>query len=551
MAGMRRNRMLCSKLIFLFFFLLFAAQLHAQPSPLDNSFRDKVSSIVKSVIPDHQRESAWFKQAQKDLKNKINCEYCFPKIAAAKKAKNIILFVGDGMGVSTVTAARIFAGQQAGGLGEEYVLSFETLPYTGLVKTYNVDAQVPDSAGSMTAMVAGVKTNFGVLSVSENTIRGDCASQQGKELITAFELAELAGMSTGIVSTARITHATPAANYAKSVERDWEYKTSDINCDDIAQQLITFSDRLRNLAGSRGLDVSTKVDGVDVVFGGGKHGFVTEPNGGKREDKKDLLQHWLQQSDNRVIVDNASELRDVEITSNTQLFGLFANSHMAYEMDRVKNHPTQPSLSEMTIKALELLSKNEDGYFLQVESGRIDHGHHAGSAVTALSETVEFSNALQVVLDRIDLSETLLIVTADHSHVMTMAGYSKRGNDILGYVDPLGSEDGLAEDGLPYTTLSYTNGRGVHHLGDETDADKIYKYPPVAGRAKEKLEVAATGYHQEALVPLQLETHGGEDVAIYAAGPGAHLVSGVLEQNLIFHIINYAADLEVKALERH
>ena len=543
--------MINSKLIFLFVFLLFAAQPSAQLSPLDNSGQDKVSAIKYSIIPEHQRESAWFKQAKKNLKNKINCDYCFSKNSATQKAKNIILFVGDGMGVSTVTAARIFAGQQAGGLGEEYILSFETLPFTGLVKTYNVDAQVPDSAGTMTAMVAGVKTNFGVVSVSENTQRGDCSSQQGKELITVFELAELAGMSSGIVSTTRITHATPAANYAKSVERDWEYKTGDANCDDIAQQLITFSDRLREHARSRGLDVSATVDGVDVVLGGGKHSFIAESDGGRREDQKDLLAQWLQQSSDRVIVQSAAELRNVDTSSATQLFGLFANSHMAYEMDRVKNHPMQPSLSEMTIKALELLSKNEDGYFLQVESGRIDHGHHAGSAVTALSETVEFSNALQAVLDRIDLSETLVIVTADHSHVMTMAGYSKRGNDILGYVDPLGDKDGLAEDGLPYTTLSYANGRGVRHLGDETDADKIYDYPPVAGRAKEKLEVAASGYHQEALVPLQLETHGGEDVAIYAAGPGAHLVSGVIEQNLIFHIINYAADLEAKVLKRN
>ena len=137
-------------------------------------------------------------------------------------AKNIILFVGDGMGVSTVTAARIFDGQKKGLLGEENSLSFGRFPFVGLSKTYNVDAQTPDSAGTMTALISGVKTDAGTIGVDENVVRGDCSSVAGSQVFTALELAEIAGLATGIVSTARITHATPAATYAKSADRDWE-----------------------------------------------------------------------------------------------------------------------------------------------------------------------------------------------------------------------------------------------------------------------------------------------------------------------------------------
>jgi len=138
-------------------------------------------------------------------------------------AKNVILFVGDGMGVSTVTAARILDGQMKGLAGEENQLSFDRFPFSGLSKTYNVDAQTPDSAGTMTAMMSGIKTDVGVIGVDEDIERGDCSTVAGNELVTALELAEIAGKSTGIISTARITHATPAATYAKSADRNWKH----------------------------------------------------------------------------------------------------------------------------------------------------------------------------------------------------------------------------------------------------------------------------------------------------------------------------------------
>ena len=507
---------------------------------------DSASSY--GVLPTHQTQNGWFAQAQSRLREKLECVYCSSGLASQAKAKNIILFVGDGMGVSTVTASRIYAGQQAGAPGEENLLSFEKLPYTGLVKTYNVNAQVPDSAGTMTALVTGVKTNFGAVGVDEQSQRGNCASQKGKELMSALELAELAGMATGIVSTARITHATPAANYAKAVERDWEYTTPDMGCADIAQQLLDFEARLKTGVSVKQPGVDTAhIDGLDVVLGGGSRNFTAKDNGGKRLDGKDLLTSWLSGDENRYYVSNADELTSLEINEKTKLLGLFSGSHMAYEEDRNERYSDQPSLTAMSLRALEVVKTNTNGYFLQIESARIDHGHHAGSARTALIETVEFSNAISAVLDEVDLSETLVLVTADHSHVMTMAGYPRRGNSILGFVEPVQGMSGLAEDGLPYTTLSYANGRGVRQLNETLSADEIYKYKPEAGRSSVRFNVTKKGYHQEALVPLAAETHGGEDVAIYAAGPGAHLVSGVMEQHMVFHIMNHAAQLEARA----
>ena len=125
-------------------------------------------------------------------------------------------------------------------MAKKNALSFETFPYSALVKTYNVDAQTPDSAGTMTAMMSGLKTDVGVIGVDEDIERGDCATVSGNEVVTALELAEVKGLSTGIISTARITHATPAATYAHAADRNWEddgdmsTKAKDAGCKDIA-----------------------------------------------------------------------------------------------------------------------------------------------------------------------------------------------------------------------------------------------------------------------------------------------------------------------------
>lgn len=500
----------------------------------------------------------WYISSAQKVDNAV--EYAQAVAKTAGQAKNVILFVGDGMGLSTVTASRILDGQNKGMMGEENILSLGHFPFAGLSKTYNVDAQTPDSAGTMTAMMTGVKTDVGVIGVDEDIVRGDCSTVAGNELTTALEMAEIAGMSTGIIATARITHATPAATYAKSADRNWE-DISDMpaaavtaGCEDIASQLINFEANLE--ARITGADV----DGIEVVMGGGRRHFLpNDPSAnspdavsgteGDRTDGRNLVTEWAAAYPAGIYVYDQAGFDAVDADTTAKLFGLFNESHMQYEADRDNDIAGEPSLSEMTGKAIDILDNNDKGFFLMVESGRIDHSHHAGSAYGALTDTIEFAAAIQAAADRTNPEDTLIIVTADHGHVFTIAGYPKRGNPILGKVVAVGQTDpALAADDLPYTTLGYMNGRGFMDLGSETDADEAYNNAVNAGRQDlTAVDTESTGFHQEALIPLSSETHSGEDVGIYAMGPGAHLVRGTNEQNVIFHVMNWAGNLETKA----
>ncbi len=491
-----------------------------------------------------QQQNVWYQQARAALAKQDANARITPAIRGA--AKNIILFVGDGMGVTTVTAARILEGQNKGLLGEEHELSFDQFKHTGLSKTYNVDAQTPDSAGTMTALMTGVKTDIGIIGLAEGVTRGKCISKSGQSLLSILELAELAGQSTGIVTTARVTHATPAATYAESVERGWESDAQiprlaqSNGCVDIAEQLIHFSRYLNQQAGR------SNINGIDVVLGGGRRNFlprIDSPSkrAGARVDGRNLIKEWQSLHPSGQYVENKQALKNIKATPNTNLLGLFSSSHMHYDSGAA---PDEPDLSEMTEKAIEVLQTNSKGYFLMVEGARIDHAHHAGNAYNALNETIALSNAVQKAIEMTNPNETLIIVTADHSHVFTLAGYPKRGNPILGKVIAPGhTTPSMSADGRPYTTVGYTNGLGFRDFGEETDANASIGTKPVARGDLSKVDTTSPGYHQEVGTPLHSETHGGEDVAIYASGPGAHLVSGTMEQNQIFHIMEFAGDL--------
>lgn len=500
-----------------------------------------VSVAHSAVLPDVQSNSPWFTDGKAAIDKQLNQ-------APKSKAKNVIVFVGDGMGISTITAARILAGQRAGQNGEENVLSFENMPYSAQVKTYNTNQQTPDSAGTMTAMMTGVKTKAGVINIAPDTDRANCDTATGYELKTALEMAEEKGLSTGIISTARVTHATPAATYAKVPERNWESddglsdEAKAAGCKDIATQLVELE------AG----------DGIDVVMGGGRRHFIpetvtdSEGKSGKRTDGRDLTSEWLERySDQSAFyVEDQTGFSGLDLANTDKLLALFNSSHMEYNTDRLKDIGGEPTVTEMTEGALEVLKKNDNGYFLMVESGRIDHGHHAGNAYRALDDTIEFANAIQYAMDNTDPEETLIVVTADHSHVFTIAGYPQRGNPILGLVkstDGNGqpeSDPSLASDGMPYTTVGYANGLGFADYGSGNGGDQRYGDDAHTGRVDlTSFNTTQSGFHQEALVPLGSETHAGEDITVHAVGPGAHLLQGVIEQNVIFHVINQAAEL--------
>jgi alkaline phosphatase len=186
----------------------------------------------------------------------------------------------------------------------------------------------------------------------------------------------------------------------------------------------------------------------------------------------------------------------------------------------------------MTTRAIDLLNQNPNGFFLMVEGGRIDHAHHDGNAYRSLEDMVAFDYAVKAALDKVDLADTLVIVTADHSHVFTIAGYPKRGNPILETVVEVDGKPKLGKDGKPFTTLGYANGPGAVKEGEPRPAPA---------------NTTAPDYKQQSLVPLDSETHGGEDVAIFAGGPWAHLFAGVVEQNYIYHVIDHATKLSERS----
>jgi alkaline phosphatase len=332
------------------------------------------------------------------------------------RAKNVILFIGDGMGVSTITASRIYDGQQKGGHGEENSLSFEKLPYLALSKTYSVDQQTPDSAPTMTAMVTGVKTIGDSLAVNQYVAHSepDANVVDTNKLSTILEQAKQHGLSVGLVSTARITHATPAATYAHTANRDWESDADrpvGATVPDIAAQLVDF-----NING-----------GIDVALGGGRTRFIPKTTldpeyggAGKRKDGRDLTADWTSKHSNAKYVWNKAQFDAIDPNTTDHLLGLFEPSHVHYEADRVAHDKAgEPSLTEMTAKAINILKKNRNGYFLMVEGGRIDHAHHSGNAYRALTDTQQLAIAVQKAIDSTNPEETLIIVTADHSHVFS------------------------------------------------------------------------------------------------------------------------------------
>ena len=153
----------------------------------------------------------------------------------------------------------------------------------------------------------------------------------------------------------------------------------------------------------------------------------------KRKDGKDLTKAWLDRyGDKGAYVWNKEQFAAIDPAKTDHLLGLFEPSHMQYEHDRAGDEAGEPSLAEMAEKAIDILSRNPEGFVLLVEGGRIDHGSHESNAYRTLSDGVAMNEAVKAVLRKVNLDETLIVVTGDHSHTLTISGYAKRGNPILG-----------------------------------------------------------------------------------------------------------------------
>ncbi|QWL60479.1 alkaline phosphatase [Aeromonas jandaei] len=442
---------------------------------------------------------------------------CGAAQAQAADAKNVILFIGDGMGPTVLTATRLYK------VGEEGNLEMMKLARSARIKTFSNDAQTTDSAPSMAAYTTGVKMNNEVIAMSSDTKAvapgkdangnkgvNNCASDNGKPVPTILELAKAAGKSVGAVTTTELTHATPAATYSHICHRDAAYA--------IAAQAVP---------GGAGFNQALG-DGVDVLMGGGANHWTpynSTSNKGGRADGRDLTAELTAQGYRYVTT--RTDLAKVE---SGKLIGLFsAKSHLDYELDRVAKGAanTQPSLSEMTAKAIDLLSQNSQGYFLMVEGGRIDHALHGTNAKRSLTDAVALDEAVKTALGKVDLKDTLIVVTADHDHTMTINGYSAKGNKVL---DLVKNGDGSTQndvDGKPFTTLVFGNGPNRPDVRPTLTSD----------------QVMADDYLQETGVKLGSETHGGGDVMLFAGGAGSSRFKGTLDNTRVFGKLKEALGL--------
>ena len=443
---------------------------------------------------------------------------------AAGEAKNVIFFLGDGMGPVTVTASRIYK------YGEAGQLTMDKLPRTARIKTFSKDAQTTDSAPSMAAYMTGVKMSNEVVSMSASTTSvspgkdsttgvsnavNNCLSTNGASVPTLLELAIASKKATGVVSTARLTHATPAVTFSHICNRNAEYE--------IARQAVP---------GGAGYNTALG-NGVDVLMGGisqywvpfNATGSAAEKKG--RPDGRNLVNEM--KAKGYTFVSDKTTFDGAATTSGSKIFGLFdqafSQGHMSYELDR--NAALEPSLAEMTSKAIDVLSKNSNGYFLMVEGGRIDHALHGTNAKRALVDTIAFDDAIKAALAKVDLTNTLVVVTADHDHTMVFNGYPKKGNPILdivrSYTDGLPTKDA---DGKTFTTLVF--GQSPNRPGDRADVDSA--------------TALGNDYLQEGTVKVASgnESHGGGDVNLFATGAGSSTFKGTIDNTKVFTLIKSA-----------
>lgn len=424
--------------------------------------------------------------------------------------KNVIFMIGDGMGVNHVRVTEIYAAEV---LGQK--LAINGIEERTTTTTYSLSSQVTDSAASGSALHSGYKFENGAINVLP----------EGNYTFTLGQAAQAAGKSVGVVSTTRITHATPASVYGHVESRDFE--------NELAIQLVEFA--------------------PDVVLGGGRRYFLPQSaDGSRREDDRDLMQEMLDMG--YVSVTNAEELAAVDVAETDRLVGLFTSSHVSYEIDRVSQGLDEPSLAEMTATALDILGKNDNGFFVMIEGGRIDHAAHAWDAKGVIYDTLAFDAAVQVALDfQAKHPDTLVVVTADHE------------TGGLGLGSYTGYDSTIPQLESITCSMEYLNGQLGEDNGvevaeacgiplEEADVDWLLQHP--ANLSMEELEDVPGGYAYSwghyvlSIVASDLGqirwttwSHTGQPVITYAVGPHAGMFEGALDNIDLPKIIAEVAGL--------
>ncbi|MTI46714.1 alkaline phosphatase [Sporosalibacterium faouarense] len=326
--------------------------------------------------------------------------------------KYVFYFIGDGLGSAQRQLAEIYLQETTG--DQSAKLRINSLPIAGINTTYSADTLVTDSAAAGTALATGFKTNNGMISQTPD----------GENVKTLIEAAEEKGMATGIVSTTRITHATPAVFASHNENRN--------NENEIAADFVD--------------------SGVEYFAGGGYRNFVPQDwewGSSKRTDDRNLISEFEAQGYEYFLTEDQTEMfRNYEPSRNDKMVGLFTSSHLPYEIDRVKNNAT-PSIAELTKKGIDLLSQYDDGFFMMVEGGRIDHACHANDPQGSIHDTLAFDKAVEEAYDFYmnHPEETLIVVVGDHETGGMGLGFSQ--NYWLN-IEPIEKAKVSVEDVLNY-----------------------------------------------------------------------------------------------------
>lgn len=374
--------------------------------------------------------------------------------AATDAPKYVFYFIGDGLGAAQRQIAEFYKQEVTGDKSAKLLM--DTLPVAGINTTYSSDSLVTDSAAAGTALATGYKTNNGVIAEKPD----------GTQVKTLIEAAEEKGIATGIITTTRLTHATPAVFASHNEDRD--------NENEIAADYLD--------------------SGVEFFAGGGNRHFVPQNwkwGKSKREDDRNLLDEFGKEGYTVFeSADSSDDFRKYQPKAGDKVIATFASSHLPYEIDRVKTNST-PSLAEITQKGIDLLSKYNNGFFLMVEGGRIDHACHANDAAGSIHDTLEFDEALSKAMDfyKAHPEETLIVVVGDHETGGMGLGFSQNYFLKLGELKDIKAS---VEDVL---TKKYNKDREAYFkyiaenfgLNDLTDKEKaeITKAMDIADSGKE------------------------------------------------------------------
>jgi alkaline phosphatase len=455
--------------------------------------------------------------------------------AAPKRAKNVILFIGDGMSLQARQMARILSKGITEGKYND-LLEMEKMSNTALITTSGYDSLVTDSANSASAYATGHKSVVNAMGVYADSTKDPLDDPKVENIV---ELAKRTrGMATGIVSTANITDATPAAMVAHTRRR------SELNF--IAATMLDAAHR------------------PDVILGGGSQQFLPMATpGSKRRDDRNLIEEF--KALGYSFSGTKAELRKTPADAG-KLLGLYNLDNMNVYIDRevlknpkvLKGFDDQPTLMDMTGKAIEVLSKNPNGFFLMVEGASIDKQLHALDWERAAYDAIELDKAVAIAKEFARKNgDTMIIVVADHAHGASITGTyheldGKTGREAVRiyaasafptFADRDG--DGFPDEPNPSVTLAV-------QFANHPDYNETYKFKPeptvpaIMADGKAIANPKLQGEFRPGNIPAAdpSEVHAADDIILTAHGPGAEYFSGVMDNTEVFFAMVRALGLD-------